>query len=166
MYGTRPLKIVRGPSGSPKSISSMYCVRVRSRARGGQSRVRSRRASGTLASVARERVALRARAIEAIARRWEGYRTHLLTSFSASSCLRALKTLPTRKSTRCSKGPSAAGFASARATTEREGERRARWRKGHVSETCARCRATVDIARERRPTRSVDRESQREKCLR
>ena len=27
MYGTRPLKIVRGPSGSPRSISSMYCER-------------------------------------------------------------------------------------------------------------------------------------------
>jgi len=27
MYGTRPLKIVLGPSGSPRSISSMYCVR-------------------------------------------------------------------------------------------------------------------------------------------
>ena len=27
MYGTRPLKIVRGPSGSPTSISSMYCAR-------------------------------------------------------------------------------------------------------------------------------------------
>ena len=29
MYGTSPLKIVLGPSGSPRSISSMYCARER-----------------------------------------------------------------------------------------------------------------------------------------
>ena len=102
MYGTRPLKIVRGPSGSPMSISSMYCV----------CRYEENHPSVVVSSKHEKRAAKSRRASTSIKSNNHPTRTNL----SASSCFFALNTLPTRKSTRCSSGANSAGLPSARTT--------------------------------------------------